>query len=65
MSSDDNRALRRALNIEREMRKMLERRLRELVPQKDYEQFLKVCQLHSQREADLRLTKLSAAIEDA
>ncbi|MCK1711241.1 MULTISPECIES: hypothetical protein [unclassified Bradyrhizobium] len=64
MSSDDNRALRRALNIEREMRKLLERRLRELL-QKDYEQFLKVCQLHSQREADLRLIKLSAAIEDA
>lgn len=63
--NDDNHALRRALNIERETRKLLEKKLREVLPQDDYEQFLKFCRVHSQREADVRMAKASGAIGDA
>jgi hypothetical protein len=56
---NDHRALRRALKIERIMRKLLERRLRGLLSQKDYGQFLQASQAQSQREAELWLAKVT------
>jgi hypothetical protein len=41
------------------MRKLLERRLRGLLSQKDYGQFLQASQAQSQREAELWLAKVT------
>jgi len=47
MLVDDDRALRRALQVERSIRKQYERRLRELMQRDAFEEFRRVCQAES------------------
>ncbi len=43
----DNRALRRALKVERSMRRLYERRLRDLLARAAFEEFRRVCRAES------------------
>lgn len=62
----DNRALRRALQIERMTRKLYARRLRQLMTSRAYEEFIRVCQAEAVTGCEVqRLAKVTIETEDA
>lgn len=61
----DNRALRRALQIERKTRKLYARRLRGLMTPNVYEEFVRVCRAEAFTGCEVQsLAKESAAVGD-
>ena len=52
---NDDQALRRVLRIERDTRKLYEKRLRQLLTQFEFEQFRKNCRGEARRDAERRL----------
>jgi hypothetical protein len=62
----DDRALRRALQIERSVRKLCERRLRELLTPDVFEEFRRFCRAESLAGCEVqRLAKLTTDGPDA
>lgn len=53
MTEADNRALRRALQLERITRKLFARRLRGILKRPEYEQFVRICQAEAIARCDL------------
>lgn len=53
--SDDNRGLRRALQIERETRRLYAARLRGLLSKSEYSRFLEFCRAEAFARCELKL----------